>query len=153
MPHWVGYIFILNLCSTLLTEVYIVLTLTDKIFSLLNVSLTTSWFYKLRFQLPFLFKLIRSLQWKQILTVNEIEVQLLISLLVLGHCGNTSPLVSLFLSLSLWNVILNVLLRESSIMPPRKSIVSLINILFNKQLIEWNKQRTSMICVCMMGFV
>lgn len=153
MPHWVGYIFILNLCSTLLTEVYIVLTLTGKIFSLLNVSFTTSWFYKLRFQLPFLFKLIRSLQWKQILTVNEIEVQLLISLLVLGHCGNTSPLVSLFLSLSLWNVILNVLLRESSIMPPRKSIVSLINILFNKQLIEWNKQRTSMLCVCKIGFV
>lgn len=91
MPHWVGYIFILNLCSTLLTEVYIVLTLTGKIVSLLNVSLTTSWFYKPTFQFPFLFKLVRSLQWKQLLTVNEIRVQLLISLLVLGHCGNTSP--------------------------------------------------------------
>lgn len=153
MPHWVGYIFILNLCSTLLTEVYIVLTLTGKIVSLLNVSLTTFWFYKPRFQFPFLSKLVRSLQWKQLLTVNEIRVQLLISLLVLGHCGNTSPLVSLFLSLPLRNVILNVLLRESSIMSPRKSIVSLINILINKQLIEWNKQRTPMICVCKIGFV
>lgn len=97
MPHWVGYIFMLNLL-TLLTEFYIVLTLTSKIFPLLNVSMTTSWFYNLRFQLPFLFKIVRSLQRKQLLIVNETEVQLLVSLLVLGHGGNTPPFVSLSVS-------------------------------------------------------